>query len=86
MASARANGTDQTSDALSVVSLVIVVCARWSLARNMGLVPARRTALRSAHTRMPSISGHEVNNQMQCSGLAEARTSADDCGHGRARH
>jgi protein-S-isoprenylcysteine O-methyltransferase Ste14 len=48
------------TNAISIVSLVIVVYARWSLGRNIGFVPAQRTVVRSgayAYVRHPIYTG-----------------------------
>jgi protein-S-isoprenylcysteine O-methyltransferase Ste14 len=51
---------DVITNAISIVSLVIVVYARWSLGRNIGFVPAQRTVVRSgayAYVRHPIYTG-----------------------------
>src|SRR5262249_8968705 len=51
---------DAVTNAISIVSLVIVVYARWSLGRNIGFVPAQRTVVRwgaYGHVRHPIYTG-----------------------------
>jgi protein-S-isoprenylcysteine O-methyltransferase Ste14 len=51
---------DALTNAISLVSFVIVVYARWSLGRNIGFVPAQRTVVRSgayAYVRHPIYAG-----------------------------
>jgi protein-S-isoprenylcysteine O-methyltransferase Ste14 len=56
----RALGPDAVTNALSILSIVILVYARLSLGRNIGFVPAQRTVVRSgayAYVRHPIYTG-----------------------------